>query len=333
MQKRKLGRTGPEVSALGQGCMGMSGRVYGPTRDEESIATIRTALDAGVTLLDTGDFYGSGHNELLLREALRGVPRENYLLSVKFGAMRGPGGTFQGNDVRPAAMKNFLCYSLQRLGVDYIDIYRPARIDPGVSVEETVGALAEMVQAGYVRQIGLSEVGAATLRRAAAVHPISDVQIEYSLLARGMERAVLPACRELGVGVTAYAVLTRGLLSGNWSTDRVIGPGDARGRGPRFKPGHVEHNLQLVEALRTIAAARGVTVAQLAIAWVAGRGADIVPLIGAKTQAQLASAIAAMALRLSADELARIEAAAPPGSASGARYDPHQMEMLDSEKA
>jgi len=201
-----------------------------------------------------------------------------------------------------------------------------------VSVEETVGAMAEMVQAGHVRQIGLSEVGAATLRRAAAVHPISDVQIEYSLLARGMERAVLPACRELGVGVTAYAVLTRGLLSGSWSADRVIGPGDARGRGPRFKPGHVEHNLQLVEALRAIAAARGVTVAQLAIAWVAGRGEDIVPLIGAKTPAQLGSAIAAMALRLSADELAAIEAAAPPGSASGARYDPHQMETLDSER-
>ena len=331
MRTRRLG-AGPEVSALGLGCMGMSGRVYGPTRDEDSIATIRAAIDAGVTLLDTGDFYGAGHNEMLLREALRGIPRDKYVLSVKFGAMRGPGNAVQGNDVRPAAMKNFLAYSLQRLGVDDIDIYRPARIDPGVAVEEIVGAMAEMVRAGYVRQIGLSEVGAATLRRAVAVHPISDVQIEYSLLSRGIERALLPACRELGVGVMAYGVLTRGLLSGAWSTERVIGPGDSRGRGPRFKPGNVEHNLQLVELLRAIAQARGVSVAQLAIAWVAGRGEDIVPLIGAKTRAQFDPAIAAMELLLSDDDLAAIEAAVPPGAASGTRYDSHQMEMLDSER-
>ena len=220
MQARQLGARGPRVSALGLGCMGMSG-MYGPADRAESIATIHAALEAGITLLDTGDFYGMGHNEMLIGEALKGAKREGALVSVKFGALRDPAGGWIGYDARPAAVKNFLAYSLQRLGLDYIDIYRPARLDPSVPIEETVGAIAEMVKAGYVRYIGLSEVGAATIRRAAAVHPISDLQIEYSLISRGIEDGILAACRELGIGITAYGVLSRGLISGHWRKRRL----------------------------------------------------------------------------------------------------------------
>jgi aryl-alcohol dehydrogenase-like predicted oxidoreductase len=289
MQHRRLGTTGPTVSALGLGAMGMSG-MYGPADRQESIATIRAALDAGVTLIDTGDFYGMGHNEMLIGEALRGVPREQVIVSVKFGALRDPAGGWLGNDGRPAAVKNFLAYSLQRLGLDHIDIYRPARLDPAVPIEETVGAIADMVKAGHVRHVGLSEVGAATMRRAAAVHPICDLQIEYSLLSRGIEDAILPAARGLGIGITAYGVLSRGLISGHWRRDGASAGRDFRAHSPRFQGSNVEANLALVEALRQVADRKGVSVAQAAIAWVAAQGTDIVPLVGARRRDRLAEA-------------------------------------------
>src|SRR5467141_544351 len=266
MQTRKLGKTGPDVSAIGLGCMGMSG-MYGPADRQESIATIHAALDAGITLLDTGDFYGMGHNELLLRDALRrGIPRNSVFIQVKFGGQRDPSGAFIGHDASPAAAKNSLAYTLTRLGTDYVDLYQPARLDPNVPIEDTVGAIAEMVKAGYVRHIGLSEVGADTIRRAHAVHPISDLQIEYSLLTRGIEAEILPACRQLGIGVTAYGVLSRGLISGHWSAQRS-GAQDFRMMSPRFQGANLDSNLALVEALRAIAADLGVSVAQVAIAW------------------------------------------------------------------
>jgi aryl-alcohol dehydrogenase-like predicted oxidoreductase len=329
MHTTQLGTTGPVVSAIGLGCMGMSG-IYGPAAEDESIATIRAALDAGVTLLDTGDFYGVGHNELLLREALRGRRREDAVLSVKFGALRAPGGGWGGVDTRPAALRSFLAYTLQRLGTDYVDIYRPARLDPAVPIEDTVGAIAELVQAGYVRHIGLSEVGADTIRRAHAVHPIADVQLEYSLMSRGIEAAILPTCRALGIGVTAYGVLSRGLLGGQVPD---AGAADIRAaRMPRFQGENLTRNLGLVVALRQVAGARGVSAAQLAIAWVASRGTDIVPLVGTTNRARLAEAIAAASLPLDATELAEIEAAVPQGQVVGARYDAAQMAHLDSER-
>ncbi|MFI7327458.1 aldo/keto reductase [Streptomyces rubiginosohelvolus] len=318
MQTRTLGANGPAVSALGLGAMGMSD-AYGPTDRTESVATVHAALDAGVTLIDTGDFYAMGHNELLLAEALRGRDRDSYALSVKFGALRGPGHDFLGQDSRPEAVKNFLAHSLTRLGTDHIDIYRPARLDPAVPIEETVGAIKEMVDAGYVRHIGLSEVDAATIRRAHAVHPIADLQIEYSLISRAVEADVLPTLRELGIGLTAYGVLGRGLISGHWSPARSV-PGDSRGFGPRFSSGNVEHNLALVDALRRVAEAKGRTVAQLAIAWVAAQGQDIVPLVGARTRERLTEALTAPDLELTADDLTEIEKAVPPGSARGDRY-------------
>ncbi|MEV7426002.1 aldo/keto reductase [Streptomyces sp. NPDC091212] len=319
MRTRTLGNTGPAVSALGLGAMGMSD-AYGETDRAESIATVHAALEAGVTLIDTGDFYAMGHNELLLAEALRGRDRDSYQLSVKFGALRGPDGEFGGADGRPEAVKNFLAYSLTRLGTDHIDIYRPARLDPAVPIEETVGAVKEMIDAGYVRHLGLSEVDAATIRRAHAVHPVADLQIEYSLISRAVEAEVLPTLRELGIGMTAYGVLSRGLISGHWSADRAGAPGDFRAFSPRFSEGNVAHNLTLVEALRRVAEAKGCTVAQLAIAWAAAQGEDIVPLVGARTRDRLAEALPALELELGADELAEIEKAVPPGAARGDRY-------------
>jgi aryl-alcohol dehydrogenase-like predicted oxidoreductase len=313
---------------LGLGAMGMSD-AYGPADRAESIATVHAALDAGITLIDTGDFYAMGHNELLLAEALRGRDRDSYRLSVKFGALRGPGHVFGGQDNRPAAVKNFLAYSLTRLGTDHVDVYRPARLDPAVPIEDTVGAIKEMVDAGYVRQIGLSEVDAETIRRAHAVHPIADLQIEYSLLSRAVEAEVLPTLRELGIGMTAYGVLGRGLISGHWSAERAgAAPGDSRGFSPRFSSENVAHNLALVEALRRVADAKGCTVAQLAIAWVAAQGEDIVPLVGARTRERLAEALPAMDLNLTADDLAEIEKAVPAGSARGDRYPPAFMSAL-----
>jgi aryl-alcohol dehydrogenase-like predicted oxidoreductase len=333
MEQRKLGKTGPQSSAIGLGCMGMSG-VYGPSDRAESIATIHAALEAGVTLLDTGDFYGMGHNEMLISEALRSAPpsrRDAAILSVKFGGMRDPMGNFIAFDGRPVAVKNSLAYTLQRLGVEHIDIYRPARLDPNVPVEETVGAIVEMIGKGYVRHVGLSEVGADTIRKAAAVHPVCDVQIEYSLISRGIEEAILPACRELGIAITAYGVLSRGLISGHWNKDTALS-GDWRANSPRFQQGNVERNLALVDALRTIADAKRVSVAQIAIAWVLEQGEDIIPVIGARRRDRLTETLAALDVKLSNDERAAIEAAVPKGAASGDRYEAMQMAHLDSEK-
>jgi aryl-alcohol dehydrogenase-like predicted oxidoreductase len=332
MKTRTLGSTGPTVSSIGLGAMGMSD-LYGPTDQGESIATVHAAIDAGVTLIDTGDFYGSGHNELLIARALRARDRDAVQISVKFGALRDPAGGWIGNDGRPAAVKNFLAHTLTRLETDHVDVYRPARVDPDVPIEETIGAIAEMVQAGYVRHIGLSEVGANTIRRAAAVHPIADVQIEYSLLSRGIEALILPTARELGIGVTAYGVLSRGLLSGHWSPDRELGAHDFRTFSPRFQEENLRHNLALVESLREIARAKDATVAQLAIAWVLTRGADIVPLVGARRRDRLHEALGALAVELSDADLARIEDALPAGAAAGDRYPSFALAELDSEKS
>jgi aryl-alcohol dehydrogenase-like predicted oxidoreductase len=328
---RQLGASAPEVSAISLGCMGMSG-MYGPSDRRESIATIHAALDGGVALLDTGDFYGMGHNELLIAEALDGRPRDDYLLSVKFGAQRGPEGAFLGFDARPAAVKTALAHSLTRLGVEHIDIYRPARLDPQVPIEETIGAIAELVQAGYVRWIGLSELGAETIRRAAATHPICDLQIEYSLISRGIERAILPACRELGIPITAYGVLGRGLISGHFDPGRGLAAGDFRSHSPRFQDQNLVHNLALVDQLRTVASASGASVAQVAIAWVLGRGEDIIALVGARTTERLREAMGALELELAADQIAALERAIPPDAVAGERYPAPQMAALDSER-
>ncbi|MEU5898239.1 MULTISPECIES: aldo/keto reductase [Streptomyces] len=337
MRTLTLGNTGPRTSALGLGCMGMSA-LYGEADRTESIATIHAALEAGVTLLDTGDFYAMGHNEMLIGEALRSAPaarREQALTSVKFGALRDPDGGWSGYDGRPAAVKNFAAYSLQRLGVDHIDVYRIARIDPDVPVEETVGAIAELVEKGYVRHIGLSEVGAGTIRRAAATAPISDLQIEYSLISRGIEAEILPTVAELGIGVTAYGVLSRGLISGHFTRDRKLAANDFRAMSPRFQGENLDRNLDLVEALRKIADQKGVSVAQTAIAWVLAQGprhgASIVPLVGARTRARLDEALGALDVTLDAADLAAIEEAVPAGAAAGSRYPDSQMAHLDSE--
>ena len=329
MNTRKLGKSGPTVSAIGLGCMGMSD-FYGPADRSESIATIHAALDAGVTLLDTGDFYGMGHNEMLIREALASRSRDNVQISVKFGALRDVERNWFGYDSRPAAVKNFLAYSLARLGVDHIDIYRPARLDPAVPIEETVGAMAEMVKKGYIRHIGLSEVGSETIRRAHAVHPISDLQIEYSLISRGIESDILKTCRELGIGITAYGVLSRGLISGHWSKDR--GASDFRGRSPRFSGSNLDANLVLVEKLRAIADDVGASPAQVAIAWVAAQGNDIVPLVGARRRDRLSEALGALDVKLTPKHLAALAQAFPPGVASGERYPESQLAHMDSER-
>jgi aryl-alcohol dehydrogenase-like predicted oxidoreductase len=329
METTTLGRGGPQVSRVGLGLMGMSG-IYGPADDDESKATIRAALDAGVTLLDTGDFYGMGHNELLLRDALRGVDRSSVFIQVKFGGMRDPRGAFTGYDARPAAVGNFLAYSLTRLGTDYVDLYQPARLDPLVPIEDTVGAIGELIQAGYVRYLGLSEMGADTIRRAAAVHPVTGLQIEYSLMSRGIEAQILPAVRELGIGITAYGIMSRGLLS--TGSARAIGDGDPRSRFPRFQGENLQRNLALLDALERIADGRGVTTAQLAIAWVISRGSDIIPLIGTKRRDRLAEALGAVDLELTPGELAAIEAAVPADEVAGERYDSHGMASLDSER-
>jgi aryl-alcohol dehydrogenase-like predicted oxidoreductase len=331
MQQRSLGHAGLQLSEIGLGCMGMSD-FYGPADEAESIATIDAALDAGITLLDTGDYYAAGHNELLIREALRGRDRGSVVISVKFGLLRAPDGQIVGIDGRPAAVKSALAYSLRRLGADYVDVYRLGRVDPAVPIEETVGAIAEMVQAGYVRHVGLSETGADTVRRAHRVHPISDLQIEYSLLSRGIEDEILPTCRELGVGITAYGVLSRGLLSGHWSGERAATAGPFRQTAPRFTGENLERNLALVEALRSVAQARSATVAHLAIAWVLSRGEDIVPLVGSRRRDQLAEALGATELRLTAEDLEAIERAVPAGAAAGDRYQAPQMATLDSER-
>jgi aryl-alcohol dehydrogenase-like predicted oxidoreductase len=333
MNTRSLGTTGLTVSALGLGCMGMSD-FYGPADKAKSIATVRAALDAGITLLDTGDYYAAGHNELLIRDALDGRPREQAVISVKFGLMRGPDGQIVGNDLRPAAVKNFLAFTLRRLGTDYVDVYRPGRVFPDVPIEETAGAIAEMVEAGYVRHLGLSEVGAETIRRAHAVHAISDLQIEYSLLSRGIEEEILPTCRELGIGVTAYGVLSRGLLSGHWSREREasLTAHDFRASAPRFQGENLARNLELVETLRAVADEKDATLAQLAIAWALSRGEDVVPLVGARTRERLAESLGAVEVDLTPEDLTRIESAVPVDAVAGERYHAEQMAILDSER-
>jgi aryl-alcohol dehydrogenase-like predicted oxidoreductase len=331
MPTRQLGTTGATVSTLGLGCMGMSD-LYGVADEVESIATIHAALDAGITLLDTGDFYGMGHNELLIREALKGRQRDRAVISVKFGALRDPEGGWTGTDGRPEAVKNFLAYTLKRLGTDYVDVYRLARLDPNVPIEDTIGAIADLVKAGYVKQIGLSELGADNIRRAHSVHPIADLQIEYSLFSRGIEREILPTCRELGIGITAYGVLSRGLLSGHWQKQRANDPPDFRSFSPRFQGENLDRNLALVEALRSIATAKNATVAQVAIAWVLSRGSDIIPLVGARKRERLAESIGAVSLNLSATDLAEIDRAIPVDAVAGDRYAPMLMTHLDSER-
>jgi aryl-alcohol dehydrogenase-like predicted oxidoreductase len=323
---RKLGATGPEVFPIALGCMGMSG-MYGAADDAESIATIHAAIDAGVNLIDTGDFYGMGHNEMLIGRALR-FGRDEVLLSVKFGAQRGPNGAWLGFDSRPAAVKTALAYTLKRLGVEYIDIYRPARLDPDVPIEETIGAIAEMVQAGYVRHIGLSEVGPDTIRRAVAVHPIVDLQIEYALVSRSPEAKIFPVLDELGIAATTYGALSRGLLSGS----QPAASGDFRLHLPRFKGDNHAVNQKLAARLKEIATAKGVTPVQLAIAWVLAKGPAFIPVIGSRTRAQIAESLGALDVKLTAEEIAELEAAVPAEAVAGTRYDAMQMKILDSEK-
>ncbi|MDX3899334.1 MAG: aldo/keto reductase [Sphingobium sp.] len=330
MEQVRLGAQGPMVSRLGIGCMGMSD-FYGPADRGESLATLAMAAERGITLIDTGDFYGTGHNEMLIGEALKTLDRDRLTLSVKFGALRAPDGQFSGFDGRPAAVKNFAAYSLKRLGVEVIDIYRPARLDPDVPIEDTVGAIKELIEAGYVRHIGLSEMGAETIHRAHAVHPIVDLQIEYSLISRGIEKAILPVCRELGIAVTAYGVLARGLISGHWRPEATT-PGDYRAYTPRFQGENLDRNLALVEGLRAVAEARGLSVAQAAIAWVLARGSDVVPLIGARRRERLEEALGSLRIALSDADLAAIEAAIPESAAAGDRYPAQQMADLDSER-
>lgn len=330
MRARTLGQNGPALSLIGLGCMGMSD-FYGPADATESIATIHAALEAGITLLDTGDFYGMGHNELLLRDALKGGKRDRVFLQVKFGAQRDPAGAFLGYDARPAAVKTALAYTLRRLGTDYVDLYQPSRLDPAVPIEETVGAIADLVRAGYARHIGLSEMGAATIRRAHAVHPITALQIEYSLMSRSIEAEILPTVRDLGIGVTAYGVLSRGLLARKGP--QSPGANDFRAHFPRFQGENMQRNLTLVHALRVVAQEKGATPAQLAIAWVLSRGTDILPLIGARTRDQLRETLGALDLTLTKDELDRIARAVPADQVAGSRYGAAQMAMLDSERA
>jgi aryl-alcohol dehydrogenase-like predicted oxidoreductase len=324
--RRALGATGLQVFPIALGCMGMSG-MYGESDEAESIATIHAALEQGVTLFDTGDFYGQGHNELLVGRALTGR-RDKALLSVKFGALRGPDGSWIGYDARPVAVKNFLAYSLKRLGVDHVDIYRPARLDPAVPIEDTIGAIADLVKAGYVRHIGLSEVGAATIRRANAVHPICDLQIEYSLVSRGPEQSIFPVLEELGIGVTAYGVLSRGLLSGS----KPKAKGDFRAVLPRFAGESGARNERLVESLGRVASEVGVTPSQLAIAWVLAKGPHIVPVMGARTRAQLDESLGALRVQLPPAQIARLEEAVPASAVAGTRYGEQQMNHLDSER-
>ncbi len=331
MNTTQLGTTGPVVSAFGLGAMGMSD-MYGPSDRAESLATLAAAVEAGVTLIDTGDFYGMGHNEMLIGEALKTLDRDRLVISVKTGALRDPAGAFLGYDSRPAAVKTFLAYSLKRLGVDHIDVYRPSRLDPEVPIEDTIGAIAEMVQAGWVRHIGLSEVGPETIRRAATVHPISDLQIEYSLISRGIEDRILPTVRELGIGVTAYGVLSRGLISGHYSREKANAGNDFRSRSPRFQGGNLDHNLAIAETIGRLAAEKGVTTAQLAIAWVVSRGSDIVPLIGARRRDRLAEALGALEVVLTPQDIAALDAAVPKDAAAGSRYAEAMMAHLDSEK-
>ncbi len=326
LRSTPLGKTGPSVFPIGLGCMAMSG-VYAATDDAEGVATIRHAIERGVTLLDTGDFYGHGHNELLVRRAIEGL-RDKVQLSVKFGAMRGPDGAPQGIDARPAAVKNFAAYSLRRLGVEVIDVYRPARLDPQVPIEDTVGAIADLVKAGFVRHIGLSEVGVEVIRRANEVHPIVDLQIEYAIATRGPEASIFPALAELGMSATLYGVFSRGLLTGS----KPSGKGDFRQHLPRFGGEQAAKNTSVVSKLHAFGAERGLTPAQLALAWVLAKQPTLVPIIGVRTRAQLDDALVALDKPLSASDAAALEAIVPKDAIGGTRYAAEHMKDLDSER-
>jgi aryl-alcohol dehydrogenase-like predicted oxidoreductase len=319
MKQRKLGNQGLVVSELGLGCMGMS-EFYGIADESEAIATIHRALELGVTLLDTADMYGVGHNEELVGKAIKDC-RDRVIIATKFGNVRGSDGSFKGVNGKPEYVRSCCDASLKRLGVDTIDLYYQHRVDPNTPIEETVGAMAELVQAGKVRYLGLSEAASATIRRAMAVHPISALQTEYSLWSREPESEILPTCRELGIGFVAYSPLGRGFLTGKIKSRDTLSEGDYRaGLYPRLQGDNLQQNLELVEQIEQMAAAKGMKAGQLALAWVLAQGEDIVPIPGTKRRTYLEENIAAAAVTLTQAELDQIAKALPLGIAAGDRY-------------